>query len=92
MVRVIRKPFLQAEELRAELVQRRSESDEATQALEQAAAELAAERAAAMKDAERARQALAAAQVQLAQLRGEVAATASERAWAQESCGALQVS
>ena len=72
-------------------MRRCAESDKTLQALEQAAAELAAERAAAEEGTEETRQALAAAQVQLAQLRGELAATASEHAWALDASGALQV-
>lgn len=82
---------LQVGELQMELMRTSTQSNAAIQHFEQTIALLTAERGAAEQAADQARQAATAADLRVKQLQGELAAAASEREWAQESTGALQV-
>ena len=84
--------WLQVSELQMELMSSCAQSSEALQGLEQALAHLTGDRAAAEEAADRAKQGEAAVRVELQRLQGELATLTSEREWAQESMGALQVS
>ena len=74
-----------------ELMRTSTQSNAAIQHFEQTIALLTSERGAAEQAVDQARQAATAADLRVRQLQGELAAAASEREWAQESTGALQV-
>jgi hypothetical protein len=82
---------LQVAELQMHLMRTSTQSNAAMQHFEQTVAQLTLERGAAEQAADQARQAATAADLRVKQLQGELAAAASEREWAQESTGALQV-
>lgn len=82
----------QVSQLQTELVSSCAQSSEALQGLEQAVTDLARDRAAAEEAADGAKRGEAAVRVELQRLQGELETLTSEREWAQESMGALQVS